>query len=207
MGLHTGLTQERARFTVLHEIAHYILPHHQNRLYVCSDADLSFAARHAMEREANDVAADLLFLGDRFLVEANSRPLTAATVKALAHKYQASYEATARRLVEKSLEPCMLVVFERIADLSVIGAGQPGRWTVRYCVSSPAFRTRYFATVKGEVPDEIAAQVTSAGRDIADAAERELTVPSPAGAEFRLHAQFFYNSYNIFAFLRPLDAA
>ena len=70
-----------ACFSVLHEIGNYVLPHHEHALYVCDDVGLSFATRLVMEKEANEFAANLLFLGDRFSVEANCRQIDAKTVK------------------------------------------------------------------------------------------------------------------------------
>ena len=67
------LSESKTRFSVLHEIGHFVLPKHQHKLYICDDQGLSLATRLVLEKEASEFAADLLFLGDRFSLEANSR--------------------------------------------------------------------------------------------------------------------------------------
>ena len=55
------LTENKARFSVLHEIGHFVLPKHQHKLYICDDQGLSLATRLVLEKEASEFAADLLF--------------------------------------------------------------------------------------------------------------------------------------------------
>jgi len=198
------LSDKKTRFSVLHEIGHFVLPKHQHTLYVCDDQGLSLSTRLVLEKEANEFAADLLFLGDRFSLEANSREINAMTIKELAMKYRASFEATARRLVEKSFQQCMFVVFKQDATRARIDAAQSPTWSVRYCVASPSFRTRYVAEVKGVVPSEVAAVVAQPGRDIAQsvACEISLTLPTEQSSRPFL-AEFFCNQWNIFCLLTP----
>jgi Zn-dependent peptidase ImmA (M78 family) len=200
-----SLDEKRARFSVLHEIGHYVLPHHEHTLYVCDDAGLSNTTRLVMEREANEFAADLLFLGDRFSVKANARPITARMIKELATKYQASFEATARRFVQKNFRHCMLVVFKQeeksyAPDIDVLPI-----WTVRYCIASPTFKTRYYEKVSGTAPQEAVATVTTPGHDISDSYTTELNIRSQSGEESAFQAEFFSNTYNIFCLLTPTD--
>jgi len=198
------LNVNKVRFSVLHEIGHYVLPKHQNALFVCDDQGLNLSTRLVIEKEASEFAADLLFLGDRFSLEANSRPINAMTVKELANKYRASFEATARRLVEKSFQACMLVVFKQKFSQSQVDANQPQVWPVRYCIASPSFRTQYFEDVQGAVPPEIAAVVAQPGRDIAESVISEIPITLPTisdGSPFR--AEFFCNHWNVFCLLMP----
>lgn len=200
----SDLDENRTRFSILHEVGHFVLPHHQHSLYVCDDVGLSPAARLVFEKEASEFAADLLFLGDRFALEANSRSMNASTVKELAAKYSASFEATARRMVEKRFRPCMLVVFKKEPRQSGGELAQPPTWAVRYCVASPTFKTQYCESISGIVPPEVAAIVTQPGRDVADSHTLEVTVQSPSEQqEFQFAAEFFSNTYNIFCLLTP----
>ncbi len=201
---HSDLDENRTRFSVLHEVGHFVLPHHEHSLYVCDDIGLSPATRLVFEKEASDFAADLLFLGDRFALEANSRVINASTVKELATKYCASFEATARRIVEKSFRPCMLVVFKTEPRQSGDELAQLPTWSVRYCVASATFKTQYFESVSGTVPTEVVAVVAQRGRDIADSHSIEVTVRSSSQQkEFQFSAEFFSNTYNIFCLLTP----
>jgi len=197
-----NLNGTRARFSVLHEVAHYVLPTHQHALYVCDETGMSFRTRVTIEQEANAFAADLLFLGDRFTSEVNSRPLTAATIKLLAQKYQASFEATARRMIERSLRPCMLVVCDNTGS-RVDPDAQPV-WSKKYTIASVPFRTKYFSDLHSAViPPDVAAQVLAPGRDIADSVTHEVTIKTAAGIDARFRAEFFSNTYSIFCLLRP----
>ncbi len=200
-----SLDDNRTRFSMLHEIGHYVLPQHEHALYVCDDIGMGFATRLVMEREANEFAADLLFLGNRFSAEANSRPIAARTVKELAMTYRASFEATARRFVEKSFRPCMVVVFKKDDTLnSAIRPEAVPRWSVRYCVASPTFKSAYCQKITGEVPEEAVAAVTRPGSDIADGYVCDVSIPdcgTDQPATFR--AEFFCNTWNIFGLLTP----
>lgn len=199
-----SLDEKRIRFSVLHEIGHYVLPHHEHALYLCDDIGLTFATRLVMEKEANEFAADLLFLGDRFSAEANSRQISAFTVKELATRYRASFEATARRMVEKNFRPCMLIVFREEHQCDMLDVDAIPAWTVRYCVASSTFKTRYFEKVTGTVPPDAVAAVTQPGRDIANGHVCDIGIPSRAGGDpMMFRAEFFSNTYNIFCLLRP----
>ena len=126
------------------------------------------------------------------------------TIKELATKYRASFEATARRLVEKSFQACMLVVFKQDATRARIDAAQTPAWSVRYCVASPLFRAQYFTGVQGVVSPDVAAAVAQPGRDIADSLVCDVSLTSPTErAELPFRAEFFYNQWNIFCLLTP----
>jgi hypothetical protein len=203
---HSRLIPVRERFSILHEVAHYVLPNHRYRLFLCDDAALAGNSNLVLENEASVVAADLLFQGDRFTLEANSQPITAATVKLLADKYNASYEATARRLAEKSLRPCMFLSFRREeADESRINLDAKPIWHIRYCVGSPTFVARYYARAQGTMDPSEAAVLTQPGRDIAESITTEVPIKGPAGEDWRFVGEFFFNQYNIFGFLTPVD--
>jgi hypothetical protein len=198
------LDENRTRFSILHEVGHFVLPRHEHSLYVCDDIGLSLATRLVFEKEASEFAADLLFLSDRFSLEANSRPITAATVKELAIKYSASFEATARRMVEKSFRPCMLIVFKKTPPQSGEELSRPPVWSVRYCVAAATFKTQYFESISGAVAPEVAAIVTAPTRDIANGYRIEINVRSPGQpSESGFSAEFFSNTYNIFCLLTP----
>jgi hypothetical protein len=200
-----SLDDNRARFSVLHEIGHYVLPHHEHALYLCDDIGLTFATRLVMEKEANEFGGDLLFLGDHFSAEANPRPISAATVKELATRYRASLEAAARRLVEKNFRPCMLVAFKQEDQRQTIDVDATASWAVRYCVASPAFKTTYFGKVSGKAPPDAVAAVTQPGRRIEDGFVCDIRVSGRAAHDARaFRAEFFSNTYNIFCLLTPV---
>lgn len=199
----SSLISVRERFSVLHEVAHYVLPNHQYEFFLCDEAALAGRSSLVLENEASELAADLLFQGDRFTLEANTLPITAATIKSLAAKYKASFESTARRLAEKSVRPCMLIVFRRTDSGSRIDLDAAPVWRVRYCVASASFRTRFFTAIEGPVPPAVALQLMQQGRDIADGVAVELEVATRKNETAHFNAEFFYNQYNIFGILTP----
>lgn len=199
-----SLSANQTRFSVLHEIGHYILPHHQHTLYVCDELGMSASTRLAFEQEANAIAADLLFQGERFSLEANSHTPSAAAVKQLAEKYKASFEATARRMVEKHFRPCLLGVFKQDSGRQMVDTAAAPSWTIRYCVSSPSFKARFFDRVSGSIPAPLLARVTVPGRDIADSVCEQVHIGAPTGGDpRRFNAEFFWNTYNVFCLLTP----
>lgn len=189
-----GLYFKRQRFVLFHEIAHYVLPDHRKMLYVCSETDLSFQATIVQEKEANEFAAELLFKGAEFTRDANSHEASAVSVKQLAEKYEASFEATARRLTEKSSAPRMLAVFTETPD---------ERWCLHYCHASPSFRSQYFSGIEGDLPADVASALTQPGCGILDVEKRIFNIGSAGGVENRFLAEFFTNTYKVFCFLTP----
>jgi hypothetical protein len=198
------LIETQARFSTFHDIGHYVLPEHVEAIVLCTDRDLSPFARGVREQQANAFAAEMMFHGARFSLEANSREVNARTVKELAEKYQASYEASARRLVEKNLRPCMLVVFERVADDQRIDISRPPRWQVRYSVPSRTFAIRFFNRVTGGLENDDVARIAVRGRDIADSVKSEVLLTLPDREQQAFQVEYFYNQYNIFCLLQPV---
>jgi hypothetical protein len=199
----TSISDKQTRFSVLHEIGHFVLPNHQHTLYICDDQGLSLATRLVLEKEASEFAADLLFLGDRFSLDANSHPISALMVKELATKYRASFEATARRMVEKSFQPCMLVVFKEEPTRARIDVTQVPTWASKYCIASPRFKSQYFGHLRGNVSPQVAAEVTRPGSDIADSVVVGVSVAAPREQMLSFRAEFFSNKWSIFCLLTP----
>ncbi len=200
----SALDANRRRFSILHEIAHYVIPHHQNALYICDKRDMGFDTQVTFEQEANRVAAKLLFLADQFDIEANSHSISAATVKQLALQYHASFEATARRLVERNFRECMFVSFAEVAS-SGIDSNQERQWRLRYSIPSPSFRHKYFSRfTRGSVPPKVA-QTMGTFQDIAQsvAVEMQLRVPGSASPK-SFRAEYFHNTFNVFCILTPI---
>ena len=130
---------EQARFSMFHEIGHYVLPDHVASIMLCSKSDMSYLTQRLHEKQANTFAVNLLFHGKRFTQQANSHAITARSVAELANDYQASFEATVRRLVEKNIRPCMLIVYEKRRMWKMWEEG----WDIQYYVQSPAFQHRF----------------------------------------------------------------
>jgi len=186
----------RSRFSSLHEIAHYVLPDHQGQIIVCGDRDLGFRAARVEEREANAFAAELQFKGRRFKLETASLPISALTVKETAGAFDASFESTARHLVETSLRPCLLAVYQ---DDGLDDDGSR-RTSVRYSVPSPSFEQRFGRGLTDENNAHVAA-VWVPGRDIADVIADEVAIETADGETTRFRAEYFFNGYSAFGLI------
>ena len=203
----SNLYDLRAKFSVLHEIAHYVLPTHQQALYVCDEKGLGLreTCGNTFEFEANSLASDLLFKGELFTQEANSWNICARNINRLANQYQASREATARRFVEKNVRPVMLIVFKKRSPRDSLDTEAPLEWVSRYSVASERFKNEYFATANAALSAEEASKVVSTCRDF----EQSTTIEQEIGEENegvrRFRIELTYNQYNIFALLTPCE--
>jgi hypothetical protein len=101
---------ERRRFSVAHEIAHWMLDRGKP-LFECQKADLRSPWSRALHPEslANGFAADLLMPRLLFMPLARNRPVTFDTVDQLRNVFNVSRTAAAFRFVETSDADCMLV--------------------------------------------------------------------------------------------------
>jgi len=202
----SALSPTRTRFSVLHEIGHYILPNHQHTLYVCDSQGMSFRTHITFEQEANRVAADLLFLGDRFELESNSRPISAMTVKVLASQFNSSFAAAAHRMAERHYRDCMLICFTRGVQ-TVVNSDANQVWHIHYCIPSYSFGNKYFQRVTGGgVPEELFDRISATGRNLEHSETIQVGIPCRSGFDQLLfNAEYFYNQYNVFCFLTPAE--
>lgn len=100
----------RQRFTIGHELGHFLLPWHRQSTFKCTAEDISRRAKKDWEIQANQFAAELLIpqklLKPRLL---KLRDPEMAHVSLLASEFGTSIEMTARRLVEQNDYPCAVV--------------------------------------------------------------------------------------------------
>ncbi len=94
------LSLHQLQWAIYHETGHDMIDWHRELLYLDSEYSLSPQVRKLMEKEANEFAGHLQFLGTRLATEARELPLDLASAILLAHRYNASYESTFRRYVE-----------------------------------------------------------------------------------------------------------
>jgi len=114
---------QRRRFTIGHELAHFLCPLHippKNGMFRCSADDMRLiSAREvhrasAMEVEANHFAASLLMPLPHFRKDLRlHKGADIEYILELARRYETSKEATACRYVDVQDEPCTVVVSHR----------------------------------------------------------------------------------------------
>lgn len=131
----------RQRFTIGHELGHFLLPWHRKSSFQCTAVDMTSAANGDWEIQANQFSAELLIpkaLAIRRLRAMKNPELE--HVQQLAEEFGTSMEMTARRYVELNEYPCA-VVFSKGQD-------------VRYIVRSELFEHRLSVRQGGKLPRE-----------------------------------------------------
>jgi hypothetical protein len=142
--LSAELAPRQEPWIVYHETGHAAIEWHRELLYLDTDYTLSQRVRVEMEREANEFAGHLQFLGPRFAAESRDLPFRLSSALALAERYDASIESSIRRYIETRDEECVCNVF-RILPTSggqralqfhyfVKPLGRRGHWTFPHAV-------------------------------------------------------------------------
>jgi len=92
------------RFTIAHEIGHYILPGHETDCSVCTERDVRLSRKNAdrLEQEANKFAAELLLPAAKLSTIVRERGLSLKTGKFVSKLFQTSLTVAAIRCVEVS---------------------------------------------------------------------------------------------------------
>ena len=108
--------QGRKRFTVAHEVGHFVLPHHRLLGSVCREKTIGSykASMKQVELEANEFAGAFLLparaVANRFRL---SEP-SLENISSVANEFETSLSATARRFVD--LTDAALVLLWQVAD-------------------------------------------------------------------------------------------
>jgi Zn-dependent peptidase ImmA (M78 family) len=203
----TGMGDKRKRFCVFHEIAHCVLPEHNQKIFVDDEQTLSWWTKARLEREANRFAADLLFQGNHFSEQAFNLDTSIRTAVELAPQYGASYEAALRRYTENHVVPCALLVYDKVAK-SEHSFIEDDEYRIHYTITSAPFRKLYFTGVQMTEEKCKAAEIYSPNLtwNVGQIAEKELVVESAEKEKWRFETEVFGNGYKIFQFLkRPLQ--
>lgn len=106
-------TEGRVKFSLGHELGHYYLPHHRERLRngYRHNSVTDFVSRDPMEAEADNFSADLIMPMELFRKEIKTFLGEFCTLKdlgQLANRLGTSLTSTARRYCESDHEPCTI---------------------------------------------------------------------------------------------------
>jgi transcriptional regulator with XRE-family HTH domain len=108
------LAEVRKRFVHAHEIGHKILPWQRETFaYLDDRSTLRPDVAALFEREANQVAIELLSQGERLVQEADDSKASFFVIDGIAAKYGLSFVAAARRVAECSRRRIALIVCYR----------------------------------------------------------------------------------------------
>jgi hypothetical protein len=102
----------RRRFTIAHEVAHFVLPNHGQPECFCKSSAIESWRKDAVrtqEYDANVFASELLLPAKTLYPLVNKKNLTLIDVKSLALQFKTSLTATAVKSVAVTEEACALV--------------------------------------------------------------------------------------------------
>jgi hypothetical protein len=104
-------SEGRKRFTVAHEIGHYVLPGHDDGGSICGPADIEGwkDRSNSKEREADDFAAELLIPTVVVKEHLARRTPSLSAIEAVANECGASLSASAWKYCDLTSEQCAIV--------------------------------------------------------------------------------------------------
>jgi Zn-dependent peptidase ImmA (M78 family) len=143
----------RRRFTIGHELGHFLLPWHRQTSFSCTSDDISSRANADWEIQANQFSAELLMprqLVKRRLVSNKDPEL--AHITALTEEFETSFEMASRRLTELSEYACA-IVFSK--DNEVRYSVKSDNFTEKLCLrKGSTLPSKSFSRQKETDPEE-----------------------------------------------------
>lgn len=129
----------KGRFTLAHELGHYFIDHHRLAMekgimqpHIHRYEPFSKNEEWAIEREADEFAANLLMPMSQFVNDLSEKEFSGELIKSLAEKYRVSFSACAIRYLKLNRIPIMLV-FSKMGKV---------KWQMR-SADFPFFRLKY----------------------------------------------------------------
>lgn len=113
IGVNVGIREEsRKRFTVAHEIGHFVIPHHREIASACEVGTIeSFSRRLATpELEANEFAAELLLPGADVSGQLDLDNSSLSRISVVANDFETSLSATTWRFLDLTGKACAMVL-------------------------------------------------------------------------------------------------
>ena len=147
----------RQRFSIGHELGHWMNDRGQIDLSCSTDKQERFYTGTDKESLANEFATELLLPSSMFTPRLEKRPPTLEVVKDLARTFQASFTATAQRAVDLGAHPAMVIcssINKRQwfkASLELEGLVWPNRQTSKDTLAAELLQRSDF----GEATDEV----------------------------------------------------
>jgi len=87
--------ESRVKFSLAHELGHFIIPEHQSPKYLCTLGNLNDYHEKSAEIEANQFAAELLMPSQWLISEIRRHDLTLNMLKTFAERFETSLSSTA----------------------------------------------------------------------------------------------------------------
>jgi Zn-dependent peptidase ImmA (M78 family) len=193
--LDSSLPEKKRRWNVAHEIAHRLIPWHDDLAYGDNRHTLSPECHRQIEIEANFAAGRLLFLGRRFDEEALSFQPSIESVLELHRRFGNTITTTLYRMVELPAvnRPVVgMITRHPSEELETNAADKPARR--EHFIRSEAFERR-FANVREEDLFEKVASYCN-GYWVGLVGESELVLEDDNEKSHRFRFQTFFNGYD-----------
>ena len=188
-----------------HEIGHGLAPWHRRYLFGDDAETLRLTCYERLESEANYAAGQLLFLQERFSEEANDLPTTLESVRQLHKTFGNTMTSTLWRFVEDA-HPDLPMVGIVSRHPHRAGKDFDPETPCKYCIESPAFRTRFSGTDEVKF-FSIIKDYTSRARG-GPLGSAEVLLTDGNGDRHAFHFESFFNRYEALTlgvYLRPAD--
>lgn len=112
----SGRTEGRIRFSVAHELGHFYIPEHRQRILAgdLHNSKSDFRSRDPHEEQADEFAASVLMPKELFVQEVNRHYHRVCTLRELCgmadNRFNTSITSTARRYCQCDIEACAVVM-------------------------------------------------------------------------------------------------
>ena len=105
---------ERRRFTIAHELGHFILHRGQQQSFNCDKESVysGIDTIRVIEREADDFASNLLMPGDLLRDWISNQRIDLRVLSAIAKRFQVSFEALCIRFIKFTTQRAILVYWD-----------------------------------------------------------------------------------------------
>ncbi|BBL77501.1 ImmA/IrrE family metallo-endopeptidase [Methylomagnum ishizawai] len=193
--LDASLPEKKHRWNEAHEIGHSLIPWHDEMMLGDNIITLSHNCHEHIEAEANYAAGQLLFLRDRFLMEACSVEPTINSINRLHNIFGNTISTTLYRFIETvGVE---LPIVGLITDHPHI-MRRPETFDYdkpcRHFIQSPAFAKRFSKLSETELFDSVSGYCGSQrGGSLGKA---ELILDDDNGSQHRFIFETFFNTYD-----------
>lgn len=107
-------SSERRRFTIAHELGHFILHRGQRQNFSCDKESVysGIDTIRLIEREADDFASNLLMPGDLLREWISNQSIDLHVLSAIAKRFQVSFEALCIRFIKFTTQRAILVYWD-----------------------------------------------------------------------------------------------
>ncbi len=109
-----AVSPERQRFTIAHELGHFILHRDRQQRFNCDKESVhsGHETMRLIEREADDFASNLLMPGDRLREWISNRRIDLHVLSGIAKRFQVSFEALCIRFIKFTPQRAILVYWD-----------------------------------------------------------------------------------------------